>query len=109
MDGRVINKQHPNVLNFMAPFSLTDLGDTITSEIDDATTIKRNSKLKTELTKPKWNSKVVLELLKITFMQRRKAMLKVDGTNRIKKSLEEYRCLSHQEEVSIKKISISLP
>ena len=64
MDGRVINKQHTNVLNFMAPFSLTDLGDTITSEIDDATTIKHNiSKLKTELTKPKWNSKVVLELL----------------------------------------------
>lgn len=84
----------------MAPFSLTDID--YTSEIDDATTIKRNiSKLKTELTKPKWSSKVVLELLKITFTERRKAMLKVDGRNRIKKSLEEYRCLSHQEEVSI--------
>lgn len=84
----------------MAPFSLTDID--YTSEIDDATTIKRNiSKLKTELTKPKWSSKVVLELLKITFTERRKPMLKVDGRNRIKKSLEEYRCLSHQEEVSI--------
>lgn len=84
----------------MAPFSLTDID--YTSEIDDATTIKRNiSKLKTELTKPKWSSKVVLELLKITFTECRKAMLKVDGRNRIKKSLEEYRCLSHQEEVSI--------
>lgn len=84
----------------MAPFSLTDID--YTSEIDDATTIKRNiSKLKTELTKPKWSSKVVLELLKITFTERRKAMLKVDGRNRIKKSLEEYKCLSHQEEVSI--------
>ena len=84
----------------MAPFSLTDID--YTSKIDDATTIKRNiSKLKTELTKPKWSSKVVLELLKITFTERRKAMLKVDGRNRIKKSLEEYRCLSHQEEVSI--------
>ena len=84
----------------MAPFSLTDID--YTSEIDDATTIKRNiSKLETELTKPKWSSKVVLELLKITFTERRKAMLKVDGRNRIKKSLEEYRCLSHQEEVSI--------
>ena len=77
-----------------------------TSEIDDATTMKRNiGKLKTELTKPKWSSKVVLELLKITFMERRKAMLKVDGRNRIKKSLEEYRCLSHQQEVT----SIGLP
>lgn len=86
----------------MAPFSLTDID--YTSEIDDATTIKRNiSKLKTELTKPKWSSKVVLELLKITFTERRKAMLKVDGRNRIKKSLEEYRCLSHQE------VSIGLP
>ena len=88
----------------MAPFSLT--GMNYTSEIDDATTIKRNiSKLKTELTKPKWSSKVVLELLKITFVERRKAMLKVDGRNRIKKSLEEYRRLSHQEEVT----SIGLP
>lgn len=66
------------------------------SEIDDVIIIKRNiSKFKIELIKLKWSSKVVFEFFKIIFTERRKVMLKVDGRNRIKKLLEEYRCLSY--------------
>ena len=69
-------------------------------EVDDAVTTEQNiSKLKAELTKGKWNSKTVLELLKVTFVERRKAMLKNDARIRVRKALDEYRCLSHQVEV----------
>lgn len=49
-------------------------------EVDDAVTIERNiNKLKAEITKRKWNTKTVLELLKVTFVEGRKAMLKNDA------------------------------
>ena len=58
------------------------------------------TKLKCELTKTKWNAKTVQELLRATFTARRKARLKVDARSRITKTLQEYRCLSHQVEVN---------
>ncbi|CAH3016328.1 unnamed protein product [Porites evermanni] len=70
-----------------------------TIEVDDTISTERNiKKLKSELTKSKWSTKTVQELLRATFTARRKAMLKVDARNRITKSLQEYRCLSHEVE-----------
>ena len=71
-------------------------------EVDDAVTIERNiNKLKAEITKRKWNTKTALELLKVTFVERRKAMLKNDARIRVRRALDEYRCLSHQVEVCL--------
>lgn len=81
--------------------SLAYTGPTIIIEVDDTISTERNiKKLKSELTKSKWSTKTVQELLRATFTARRKAMLKVDARNRITKSLQEYRCLSHEVEVS---------
>ena len=72
-----------------------------TTDADDTISTERNiTKLKSELTKDKWNTKTVQELLKATYTTRRKAMLKDDARNRITKCLQQYRCLSHQVEVS---------
>ena len=68
---------------------------------DDKVTTQRNiSKLKAEMSKAKWNTTTVTELLKSTFTERRKAMQKFDAGSRIKKTLECYRCLSHQVQVT---------
>ena len=68
---------------------------------DDTISTERNiTKLKSELTKTKWNTKTMQELLRATFTACRKAMLKIDARSRITKTLREFRCLSHQVEVN---------
>lgn len=102
-EGEVPNKFSVSEFIFsfgqlLSLLSLVGLG----VEVDDAVTIERNiNKLKAEITKRKWNTKTVLELLKVTFVERRKAMLKNDARIRVRRALDEYRCLSHQVEVCL--------
>ena len=80
-EGEVPNKFSVSEFIFsfgqlLSLLSLVGLG----VEVDDAVTIERNiNKLKAEITKRKWNTKTVLELLKVTFVEGRKAMLKNDA------------------------------